>query len=213
MIDDLVTQGAKEPYRMFTSRAEYRLHLRADNADRRLTALGRGAGIVGEQRWRAFSEKKAAIDRGRTRLEALRVSPNRAAKFGIRIKADGRMRSAMTLLSFREVDFDILTRLWPQELRGLDPRYIPDLEIDARYSVYLERQAADIVAFQKDESLITPRELDFDSIPGLSNEAREKLNEARPATLGAAGRLPGITPAALTALLGSVRRRDVKKTA
>ena len=213
MIDDLVTQGAQEPYRMFTSRAEYRLYLRADNADRRLTELGRCAGIVGGRRWQAFSEKKKAIEKAREKLESLTVSPTRAAEFGLRVKADGRMRSAMTLLSFPEIDVGVLRRLWPEELAELDHRYTADLEIDARYKVYLERQAADIEAFQKDESLIMPQNLDFDAIPGLSTEVREKLRQARPATLGAAGRIPGVTPAALTALLGWVRRRDVKKIA
>ena len=213
MIDDLVTQGAQEPYRMFTSRAEYRLHLRADNADRRLTEMGRRAGIVGGRRWQVFSEKKKAIEKGREKLESITISPSRAAEFGLRVKADGRMRSAMTLLSFPEIDVSVLRRLWPEELAELDDRYTADLEIDARYKVYLERQAADIEAFQKDESLIIPQNLDFDAIPGLSTEVREKLREARPATLGAAGRIPGVTPAALTALLGWVRRRDVKKIA
>jgi tRNA uridine 5-carboxymethylaminomethyl modification enzyme len=213
MIDDLVTQGVKEPYRMFTSRAEYRLHLRADNADRRLTEIGRQAGIVGSERWEAFSEKRAAIDKARVKLETLTVSPSRAAEFGLKVNPDGRVRSAMTLLSFPGVDIAALKRLWPEELADLDRRYTSDLEIDARYRVYLARQAADIQAFQKDESLIIPRDLNFDAIAGLSNEAREKLKAIRPATLGAAGRIPGITPAALTALLGWVRRRDVKKTA
>ena len=213
MIDDLVTQGTKEPYRMFTSRAEYRLHLRADNADRRLTELGREAGIVGDGRWQAFCEKKTALDKGRKILEGLEASPNRAGQVGLRVNRDGRKRSAMTLLSFPDVDVNLLRRLWPQELADLDPKVIGDLEIDAHYKVYLERQATDIEAFQKDESLMIPLDLDFDAIPGLSNEAREKLKAAGPATLGAAGRVPGITPAALTALLGWVKRRDVKKTA
>ncbi|MEE8294355.1 MAG: tRNA uridine-5-carboxymethylaminomethyl(34) synthesis enzyme MnmG [Sphingomonadales bacterium] len=212
MIDDLVSHGVTEPYRMFTSRAEYRLHLRADNADRRLTAKGRDIGLVGEKRREAFKIYTSALKAARLMLEARNVSPNEAEKFGIRINKDGKRRTGIDLLSYPNVSFSNLVQIWP-ELAGINPRVIEQLEIDAHYSGYMERQKQDIEAFRKDEGLIIPLNLDFSSIPGLSNEQVERFNRARPESLGAAARISGTTPAALSALLGHVKRKKQRKTA
>ncbi|NQU62520.1 MAG: tRNA uridine-5-carboxymethylaminomethyl(34) synthesis enzyme MnmG [Rhodospirillales bacterium] len=207
MIDDLVTHGTTEPYRMFTSRAEYRLRLRADNADQRLTAKGIDVGCVGSDRGRAFGEKMQALTATQAHLDGLVASPNRLKAEGIDINQDGVKRTATRLLAYSEIDIARLARLWP-ELGEIPPAIAAQLEIEAGYAGYIERQEADVRAFRRDESLEIPDDLDFDSVGGLSNEARSKLAEARPATLGAAARISGITPAALTALLGHVRRRD-----
>lgn len=207
MTDDLVTLGTREPYRMFTSRAEYRLSLRADNADQRLTPRGIEMGCVGAERERRFTEKTAAIAEGRRRLEAIRLTPNEAVRRGFRINQDGVSRSAFDLLSYADVDFARLVREWP-ELSGFAPDVVEQLEIDAHYRGYLERQEADIVAFRKEEAVRLPGDLDYGAVPGLSREIQEKLATARPATLGAAARLPGVTPAALTAILIHLRNRN-----
>lgn len=207
MLDDLVTQGTREPYRMFTSRAEYRLLLRADNADQRLTEKGIAVGVVGEKRAAAYVRKKEALDHGRTHLRALSVTPNEAEKLGLKIKQDGVRRSAETLLGFSTIDFARLQEIWPDELSGVDAAIAEQLEIDAMYQGYLDRQEQDIAAFRKDEALVIPDNVDFTVIPGLSNEMQEKFKTARPATLGAAARIAGVTPAALTLLLGHVKKR------
>lgn len=212
MIDDLVSHGVTEPYRMFTSRAEYRLHLRADNADRRLTLKGRDFGLVGDARWQAFEKYTVELQEARAKLEKRNVSPNEAGKFGIRINKDGKRRTGIDLLSYPDVDFSNLIRIWP-DLAGINPRVIEQLEIDAHYSGYMERQRQDIEAFRKDEGLIIPAGLDFSAIPGLSNEQVERFNQARPESLGAAARIAGTTPAALSALLGHVKRKKQRKTA
>jgi len=209
MIDDLVTKGTKEPYRMFTSRAEYRLKLRADNADQRLTNLGIEIGLVGEERRKAFEDKISDLERYGDLLDRLNLSPNEGAKHGLKINQDGVRRSAKTLLSYPTVDFEEIAKIWP-ELKEVPPHIIEQLVIDATYSGYLERQEADILAFRKDENLLLSSDLDYKSIGGLSNEVREKLDTAKPATLGAAARISGVTPAALTALLRHVKRK-VKK--
>lgn len=209
MIDDLVTLGTREPYRMFTSRAEYRLSLRADNADQRLTPLGMAAGCVGAERAERFSAKLAGIAEGRRRLDAIQVTPSEAARLGFRINQDGVTRSAFDLLSYGDVDFARLAEVWP-ELSGLASDVVEQLEIDAHYRGYLERQEADIIAFRKEEAVALPGDLDYGAIPGLSREIQEKLTAARPATLGAAGRLSGVTPAALTAILIHLRNRGKK---
>ncbi|HJO74683.1 MAG TPA: tRNA uridine-5-carboxymethylaminomethyl(34) synthesis enzyme MnmG [Rhodospirillales bacterium] len=206
MIDDLVTQGALEPYRMFSSRAEYRLRLRADNADQRLTAKGIAAGCVGPERSARFAEKMAALEDATALLDGLEASPNMLREAGIVINQDGVKRTAKTLLAYPDIDLGRLASLWPS-LAAIPPAIARQLEIESGYAGYIERQDADIQAFRRDESLEIPDDLDFDAISGLSMEARAKLTAARPATLGAAARISGVTPAALTTLLGHVRRR------
>ncbi len=205
MIDDLVTRGTQEPYRMFTSRAEYRLRLRADNADQRLTPRGIDLGCVGSVRSAAFEAKTAQLAGARALSSTLALTPNEAATHGIVINHDGKRRPVHELLAYPDVTLDSLGRIWP-ELLAFPPAVREQLEIDARYAGYMDRQDADVVAFRKDESLVLPADLDYASIGGLSNEVRGKLIRVRPATLGAAARISGVTPAALTALLGYVRR-------
>jgi len=207
LVDDLVTLGTEEPYRMFTSRAEYRLNLRADNADQRLTPRGLGAGVVGAARARVFAKKRDALDRGRRALAALAATPDAAARAGIRVNRDGVPRTAGDLLAYPGVTIGRLSNLWPG-LAELDAATARQLEIEARYAVYLHRQEADIRAFRRDTSLELPADLDFSAISGLSSEIQGKLAAARPATLGAAARISGVTPAALTLLLGHARRRE-----
>jgi tRNA uridine 5-carboxymethylaminomethyl modification enzyme len=207
MIDDLVVQGISEPYRMFTSRAEYRLSLRADNADQRLTGRGMALGCVSTGRAEAFGRKLAGLAVARVRLESLRASPSVLYGLGFAVNRDGVARSALQLLAYPDVSLERLGRVWP-ELRGLPPDIAEQIEIEARYAGYLDRQEADIHAFRRDETLELPRELDYATVGGLSNELREKLSQTNPATLGAAARIPGITPAALTALLRYVRRSE-----
>jgi len=202
MIDDLVTKGASEPYRMFTSRAEYRLTLRADNADQRLTALGQQGGIVGGYRARAFAEKLERLAVSRETMTSLTLTPNEAAKHGITVRLDGVRRTALDLLSL--ADFSALARIWPQ-LGALAPDIVEQLEIDAQYAGYLDRQDADIVAFRRDENRTLPASLDYGAVSGLSNEVRQKLERIRPATLGQAARIEGMTPAALTLVLAHVK--------
>jgi len=212
LIDDLVTRGVLEPYRMFTSRAEYRLSLRADNADQRLSQKGIDIGCVGAARAAAFQEKMESLQSARARLEACQTTPSALAKRGIAINQDGVRRSAWELLSRPNIDFACLQTIWP-ELVSIPNRIAEQLEIETRYTGYLERQEADIQAFRKDESLALPADLDYAAVPGLSNEVRSKLMDSRPATLGAASRMPGMTPAALTILLGFVRRHDTRLSA
>ena len=206
MIDDLVTLGTEEPYRMFTSRAEYRLALRADNADQRLTEKGCGIGVVGRIRQEAYASKQAALGQARAMLDGLSATPNTVAGHGIKINMDGARRTARELLAYQDVTVESLTGLWP-ELSGIDPDIAEQIKIDSHYSAYLERQQADVHAFRRDEGLEIPDDLDYGAISGLSNEATAKLEAARPATLGAAARISGVTPGALTALLAHVRRR------
>ncbi|RAK53616.1 tRNA uridine-5-carboxymethylaminomethyl(34) synthesis enzyme MnmG [Phenylobacterium soli] len=206
LIDDLVTRGVTEPYRMFTSRAEFRLSLRADNADQRLTAKGIALGVVGSARARAFGEKAQALAAARARAEALILTPAEAAKAGLPVKADGQRRNLTQLLAYPSIGFDDLARLWP-ELSDWSPAVREQVEIDASYAGYLDRQAADAAAFRKDEDLRLPADLDYGAVGGLSNEVREKLAAVKPLTLGQAARIEGVTPGALTALLAHVRRR------
>ncbi len=205
MIDDLITRGVTEPYRMFTSRAEYRLSLRADNADQRLTELGIHLGCVGSDRTQAFRRKAAALGAGRALVQSLSATPTQLRKAGILANQDGVRRTAFDVLRYPEVSVARLTALWP-ELGSLPPVVVEQLEIDARYAGYLERQEADIRAFRKDEALVLPDDLDYDAIGSLSTEVRQKLRQSRPTTLGAAGRVSGVTPAALVALLRHVKR-------
>lgn len=206
MIDDLVTQGTREPYRMFTSRAEYRLTLRADNADQRLTEKGADIGLVSTERLSLFEQKKTALGVAEKALSALSLTPNQAAKHGLKITQDGVRRNGVTLLSFNEITFETLQSIWPEELSSVDLEIARQVEIDATYHGYLERQHLDVVAFRKDEALGIPEELDFTKVVGLSNEIREKFTKARPTTLGAAARIAGVTPAAITILLGYIKK-------
>jgi tRNA uridine 5-carboxymethylaminomethyl modification enzyme len=209
LIDDLVTRGVSEPYRMFTSRAEYRLRLRADNADQRLTGRGLALGCVGTARRTAFETRMAALEAGRALAESLTATPNSLAAAGIAINQDGVRRSAFELLRYPALDLARLAEIWP-ELRALEPAVVRQIEIEGRYQGYMARQEADIRAFRKDEALELPAELDYVAVGGLSTEVRQLLTKSRPATLGAAARIPGVTPAAVMALLRHVRKRGAK---
>jgi tRNA uridine 5-carboxymethylaminomethyl modification enzyme len=206
LIDELVTRGTSEPYRMFTSRAEYRLSLRADNADQRLTPIGARVGAVGRARASAFAAKMLALNEARKLAASLRRSPSALARHGLTVNADGVSRTAADLLAHPDIDIPRLIPVWP-ELAEIKAEIAEQLEIDARYAGYLDRQARDIAAFRRDESLLLPQALDYAAIGGLSAEIRGKLALARPATLGAAARISGVTPAALIALLQHVKRR------
>ena len=206
MIDDLVTLGTREPYRMFTSRAEYRLLLRADNADLRLTQKGVDRGFVSSRRARRFTDKTARLDRARSLARRLTMTPDALAARGFAVNRDGVRRSALDLLRYPDVDMARLAAVWP-ELRAVDREVAEQIEIEGRYAGYLDRQVADIRAFRNDEALKLPADLDYAAIGGLSTEVRQKLGAARPATLAAAARISGVTPAALTALLQVVERR------
>jgi len=212
LIDDLVTKGVSEPYRMFTSRAEYRLSLRSDNADQRLTPLGEAWGIVGAERSQAFRDKMERLNVSRETMTRLNLTPNEAARLGLTIRQDGVRRTALDLLSLPQVDFSTLTRIWP-ELAGLDGEIVEQLEIDAQYAGYMDRQDADILAFRRDESRSLPASLDYRAVVGLSNEVRHKLEKIRPATLGQAARIEGVTPAALTLVLAHVQGLKKAKSA
>jgi tRNA uridine 5-carboxymethylaminomethyl modification enzyme len=205
MVDDLITLGLNEPYRMFTSRAEFRLSIRADNADQRLTPKGIEIGCVGAIRQKSFSEKMAALAAGRELASSLALSPNELNKHGLQINRDGVARSAAQLLAYPEVSFERLTQIWPQ-LASLPRAIVEQLEIDAKYAGYKDRQEADIVAFRKDEALAFPEDFDPLQVGSLSAEIRQILAEIKPATLGAASRIPGMTPAALVALLRYVKK-------
>jgi tRNA uridine 5-carboxymethylaminomethyl modification enzyme len=210
MVDDLVTKGVSEPYRMFTSRAEYRLTLRSDNADQRLTRLGQQNGIVGSERAQAFSRKLEELAVSRETMTSLSLTPNEAAKHGLVIRLDGVRRNALELLSL--TDFPSLARIWP-ELGSLEPQIVEQMEVDAQYAGYLDRQDADILAFRRDEGRALPASLDYGAVIGLSNEVRQKLERIRPATLGQAARIEGVTAAALTLVLAHVKGAQKAKAA
>ncbi len=205
LVDDLVTRGTTEPYRMFTSRAEYRLVLRSDNADQRLTPVGLRIGCVGPQRARRFAAEMDALTAARAQLAALTMTPLALKRHGLTVNEDGVARSAAELLAYPGVDLRRLAAVWP-ELGRILPEIAEQLEIDARYSGYLERQRRDIAAFRREEALLLPDDLDYTRIGGLSREICEKLSNARPTSLGAAARISGVTPAALVALLQYVKR-------
>jgi len=207
MIDDLVTRGVTEPYRMFTSRAEFRLLLRADNADQRLTGKGRELGLVGAARWEAFAAKASALDAAREQARTLNLTPAEATRAGFSVTQDGQRRNLLQLLAHPGVTLERLVGLWP-EVGAWPAQVAEQIEIDAAYAGYLDRQAADVEDFRREESLKLPADLDYFAVGGLSNECKEKLDAARPATLGQAGRIEGVTPGALTALLAHVRRHD-----
>ena len=211
MIDDLVTRGVTEPYRMFTSRAEYRLTLRADNADQRLTDRGIAIGCVGAARAAAFGAKRAALDAGRRLAQSLVVTPNEAERHGLALKKDGQRRSAIDLLSYPNIGMAEAIRIWPR-LAEIAPPIARQIEIDAKYSVYLERQSADVAAYRRDEGLELPETFDYAGMTALSIEVRQKLESIRPRTIGQAGRIDGMTPAALTLLAAHVRRGGKPKS-
>ena len=204
MIDDLITRGVQEPYRMFTSRAEYRMSLRADNADQRLTEKGVEVGCVGEDRKRNFSEKKSKLTALRAELEGVRVSPQEAAQVGLLVKKDGRRRTAFELLSFPDITIQAIEPLLPNNV-SYDQEIITQVARDALYANYIERQTKDAEALRRDEAIVIPSEFDFNELVGLSNELKSKLWRVRPATLAQAAKVDGITPAALTLILGRLK--------
>lgn len=207
MIDDLITRGVTEPYRMFTSRAEYRLMLRADNADQRLTEKAIELGFAGPARIERFQTKMRELERAREMARSRSLTPPEAKKAGISVNADGKRRNVFDLLAYPDVDWSMITAVWP-ELAELSAEIVEQIEIDALYSGYLERQQADILAFRRDEAVRIPTGFDFAAVGGLSNEAREKLERARPETLGQASRIEGVTPGALTAVLAHLKRKQ-----
>jgi tRNA uridine 5-carboxymethylaminomethyl modification enzyme len=206
MLDDLVTKGVSEPYRMFTSRAEYRLSLRADNADQRLTPLGIREGVVGRMRREHFAAKAARLADARAQMQALNLTPTEARRHGLALRLDGVRRTALQLLALPEVSFAQLCEIWP-ELHQVQRDAVEQLQIDAAYAGYLDRQEADIVAFRRDEGLMLPADLDYRAVFGLSTEAMQKLEAVRPMTLGQAARIDGVTPAAITLVLAHIRHR------
>jgi tRNA uridine 5-carboxymethylaminomethyl modification enzyme len=212
LVDDLVTRGTNEPYRIFTSRAEYRLRLRADNADQRLTARGIDVGVVGSRRAGHFAAWQDQLERARSLMAACSATPPELARRGFSVNQDGQRRSALDLLRYPEVSPAQIIEMWPA-IGEVPEKVREQVLIDALYAGYLVRQDADIRAFRRDEALQLPRDLDYDAIGSLSTEVREKLKAAKPETLGQAARLSGITPAAVTALLRHVKRRDIKLSA
>lgn len=212
MVDDLVTRGVSEPYRMFTSRAEFRLKLRADNADQRLTAAGVALGCVGQERRVYFEAKTKALGDGLDLLNQLSLTPTEAARHGLTVNRDGRRRTAFELLSFPDISLDRLKPIWP-ELGKLEPRIAGQLEVDARYAAYLRRQDEDVAQLKRDEAVSIPVDFDYSGIPSLSAEVRQKLVQHRPTTIAQAGRIEGITPAALLTLLARLKAGRARKSA
>jgi tRNA uridine 5-carboxymethylaminomethyl modification enzyme len=205
MIDDLITRGAPEPYRMFTSRAEYRLRLRIDNADQRLTKLGYNIGVVSQERWDLYSQKKNKIDKAYKILEKLKLTPDEGCKKGLVIRKDGIRRSALDFLAFPDINFEKLIKIWPQ-LSKIEPKIAVQLEIECQYAVYIERQKNDINIYRKDSKLKIPKGIDYCLVGSLSNEAKEILSSAKPETIAQASSLPGVTPAAIGAVIVYMRQ-------
>jgi tRNA uridine 5-carboxymethylaminomethyl modification enzyme len=210
MIDDLITRGVTEPYRMFTSRAEYRLRLRADNADQRLTPVGLAVGCVGRERREAFEHRSRHLAAARQNLETLSLTSSEAAALGIPINQDGRRRTAFELLSYPDIDFARLQAVWP-ELGQHAPAIAAQVEVDARYDAYVRRQDADVAEMRRDEALKIPGTIDFAAIAGLSTEVKQKLLRHRPGSLAEAGRIDGITPAALMLLAAHVKKKGATR--
>jgi len=198
-------RGVSEPYRMFTSRAEYRLQLRADNADQRLTQKGIDIGCIGAERARRHREKSSALNDAREFAKSTSLTPKEAERHGVALNKDGQRRTAFEILSYPNISIADLAKIWPR-FGALDAKVAEQIEIDAKYDVYLSRQAADVAAYRRDESFSLPDDLDYAALPGLSNEAKQKLQTHRPRTIGHASRIDGITPAALTLLVAHVRR-------
>ncbi|WP_026619488.1 tRNA uridine 5-carboxymethylaminomethyl modification enzyme [Ensifer sp. WSM1721] len=207
MIDDLTSRGITEPYRMFTSRAEYRLSLRADNADMRLTPIGIDLGCVGEARRQRFASWRASYESGRQLLQSLSITPSEGKRFGLRLNQDGQRRSAFEILSYPDQSIAALKPLWP-ELDAIDRGVVEALEIDAAYAVYMERQAADIAGIRREENVAIPTDFDYGALPGLSNELKQKLSEQKPRNLAQAMKVDGVTPAAVSLILSWLRRQE-----
>ncbi|MFS2039546.1 tRNA uridine-5-carboxymethylaminomethyl(34) synthesis enzyme MnmG [Agrobacterium tumefaciens] len=205
MIDDLTSKGVSEPYRMFTSRAEYRLSLRVDNADLRLTPIGQMAGIIGHDRQKRFADFISDLDRGRELMKSISISPSQAAKQGLKLNQDGQRRSVYEMLAYPDITMETLADHWP-ELRALNTKVAEVLEIEASYAVYMQRQSADIVDIKRDEDRKIPNDFDFQSLSGLSNELKQKLEKARPENIAQAARVDGMTPAAISLLLALLRK-------
>jgi len=212
MIDDLVTKGVAEPYRMFTSRAEYRLSLRADNADQRLTTKGNDIGLISDMRFKLFSDKIEKLNKISKKLEELSISPSKAVKFGIKIAKDGVIRTANQILSQKGVNMNKIREIWSQ-IPSFGDNIDEQMQINAHYRGYLVKQKADIMAFKKDENLVIPENIDYELLSGLSNEVKSKFKEVKPRTMGQALRIDGITPAAAYILLSYVKRRSIQKIA
>ncbi len=207
LVDDLTSRGISEPYRMFTSRAEFRLSLRADNADERLTPIAKGLGIVSDSRVERFGAMVARLDAGRIVLQELGLTPNEAKRHGIEISQDGVRRSAYQLLAYPGMDFARLVSVWPQ-LGAIDPKTSEKLETEARYAVYLDRQEADFAAIRREEARVIPRDLDFSTVPGLSNELKQKIRDRRPLSIADAQKIDGMTPAALSLMIAHIRNAE-----
>ena len=212
MIDDLVTKGVAEPYRMFTSRAEYRLSLRSDNADLRLTNKGIKIGLISNSRKEIFEDKFNKLSKISLQMSNLNISPSKADKFGIKIAKDGIFRTAEEILSQKDVNMSKIRKIWP-EIYDHGIEIDEQIEINSHYRGYLKKQKADILAFKRDENLIIPENIDYDQFSGLSNEVKAKFKEIRPKTMGQALRIDGITPAAVYILLSHVKRKSIKHIA